>query len=341
MEATALDNQIAAYVVRSLLSEGGLAHQTVAKGDAGMVGKHLRVEGPTGLLVTTTSASLHPELETRLFSIEVRDDSRQTRAVLRATAKKTNALQTDRPDLLPWRALQSWLQMGSSQVVVPYADWLANNMRCEELRLRRDFPAVLGLVKAHAILHQLNRKRDSTGRIVADASDYRAVHTLVADILAESAGTAVPRTVRETVEAVVKHMVSTRKAATIQDIAEKLALDKSSAGRRMRRAKELGYLTSRRFGLTLGWIARPMPEETAVLPSPDEVAEAIEGGRGGVVLPRNECLFAVSAEERQNGTARAGEETPLPPAETAAQWTTDPEAILAALGLRPFVDPET
>mgnify|MGYP001821479602 CR=1 FL=1 len=29
MEATALDNEVCAYVVRSLLSEGGLDHQTV------------------------------------------------------------------------------------------------------------------------------------------------------------------------------------------------------------------------------------------------------------------------------------------------------------------------
>ena len=53
------------------------------------------------------------------------DDAKQTRAILRATAAKANAMEWDMPDLKPWRALQRWLQMGQHQVMVPYAEWLA------------------------------------------------------------------------------------------------------------------------------------------------------------------------------------------------------------------------
>jgi len=283
MEGTALKGDMAAYIMRSLLSEGGLDHQTVVKGDDGMEGKHLRVEGPTGLLVTTTSDALDAELETRLFSIEVEDDTRQTQAILLTMADKANRQVLDVPDMGSWHALQQWLQTGQHQVAVPYARWVAENTMCALLRLRRDFKAVLQLIKAHAILHQKNRTRYEDGRIVANLADYRVVYELVAHLVAESAGVAVSGTVRETVEAVRRHMISTRSAAKIDDIARELEVDYSTAGRRLRKAHGLGYLSKNRGRKMVYWTGNRLPAKVAVLPSPQLLAGALVGEGGGSI----------------------------------------------------------
>jgi hypothetical protein len=49
-------------------------------------------------------------------------------------------------------------------------DALPSNMACS--------PAVLNLIKAHAILHQASRDRDDQGRIVATVDDYAIVREL-------------------------------------------------------------------------------------------------------------------------------------------------------------------
>jgi len=278
MEGTALKGYMAAYIMRSLLSEGGLDHQTVVKGDDGMEGKHLRVEGPTGLLVTTTSEALDPELETRLFSIEVGDDAEQTRSILQATAEQANCVAQDRPDLEPWHALQRWLQMGQHSAVVPYAPWLAENTKCVALRLRRDFKAVLQLIKAHAILHQKARLRDEDGRIVADLADYRAVYELVATIISELADVAVPRTIKETVEAVRAHIAMTRQPADRRNTAFDLQLDVTTAGRRLRTAWKKGYLRRVCNKPVLYRLGDSLPQETSVLPCPQELVAMTHGG---------------------------------------------------------------
>ena len=51
-------------------------------------------EGPTGLIVTTTSLRLHPENETRMLSLTITDTRDQTAAVFRALAQETIALRS-------------------------------------------------------------------------------------------------------------------------------------------------------------------------------------------------------------------------------------------------------
>jgi len=62
--------------------------------------------GPTGLIVTSTAASLHPENETRLLSVTVNDSPDQTAAILRSLAEQN---ESTLPDLAKWVNLQIWL----------------------------------------------------------------------------------------------------------------------------------------------------------------------------------------------------------------------------------------
>ena len=70
-------------------------------------------------------------------------------------------------------------------VMIPFARCIAAQIPPVAVRLRRDWNGVRALIRAHAMMHQLNRDTDDQGRIIATLTDYTAVRSLVADLVAE------------------------------------------------------------------------------------------------------------------------------------------------------------
>src|SRR5829696_1401510 len=198
-EAAGMNSDFQTYLIRSLLSEGRVRYETVEKTSEGMKPRLIERAGPTGLLITTTLTRLHPENETRMLSLAVTDTRQQTRDIMAALASEAGK---DSPDLRAWHSLQEWLVASEHRVKVPYAEELAAAIPPVAVRLRRDFGALLNLIRAHAILHQASRERNSDGRIIATLEDYALVRELVADLVSEGVEATVPATVRETVEMV-------------------------------------------------------------------------------------------------------------------------------------------
>jgi hypothetical protein len=108
-EAAGMASDFATYLIRTLLSEGRLRYETVEKTKEGLSSRLIEREGPTGLIVTTTSLRLHPENETRMLSLAIADTQDQTAAVLRALARDGVAGEVD---VSPCRALQTWVAKG-------------------------------------------------------------------------------------------------------------------------------------------------------------------------------------------------------------------------------------
>ena len=281
-EASALRNDVPgevntlAYCLRSLLSEGCIKYVTVEKTADGMKPKEIERPGPTGFITTTTWASLHPENETRLLSITVRDDPEQTRNVFGALADRVNGQGPAEPDLAPWQALQTWLELaGERRVTIPFAHTLAKRASPRAVRLRRDFGQLLSLIQAHAILHQGSRERDGQGRIVATLDDYRAVYDLVLPVISEGVEAAVSPVLRETVEAVAELSRQHGRPVSVTELAQRLKLDKSATSRRVRVALDRGYLvnTEDKRGRPAKLLpGEPLPTEEPILPSPESVA---------------------------------------------------------------------
>jgi hypothetical protein len=281
-EATALresrektEDNITAYIVRSLLSEGRIEYPTVTKGkDGKFVTTKIVKEGPTNLITSTTAVSLHPENETRMLSLPSDDSREQTRRVLRAIAadrKRRDA------DLTEWHVYQRWLAAANHDVDVPYAACLAEQIPDDAVRLRRDFTAVQQLIKAHAVMHQLSRETDPHGRIVADLDDYAAVRYLVNDLVAEAIGATVPATVRETVDVVRELNEADRNGAKVATIAALLKVERSAAHRRLASAADHGYVVNvedKRGKPARYVLGDPMPGTIAVLPDPEAVCVA-------------------------------------------------------------------
>jgi hypothetical protein len=301
-EAAGMDNDFTTYLIRSLLSEGRIRYETVEKTSEGLRPRLIERQGPTGLLVTTTRVSLHPENETRMISLPVTDTREQTGAILRALAEG----QQGQSDFVPWHALQSWLTGAEHRVEIPYAIELAEKVPPVATRLRRDFGALLSLIRSHAILHQASRNRTGGGEIVATLDDYRVVRNLVVDLIGEAVETSVPDTVRDTVAAVQRlqaqhdatftgtsyESAGVTLAAVAKDLGD---MDKSTASRRIQVALRHDYLRNletrrgKPFKLVLG---QPLPEEQEILPPPDDLI-----GSGGTVAALPELRVTPSPQE--------------------------------------------
>jgi hypothetical protein len=275
-EASGLGSDFAHYLLRSLLSEGRIRYETVEKTSEGLKALLIEREGPTGLIVTTTRAGLHPENETRILSLEVDDSTQQTMSVLLAHAKGERQETVDqKADQTPFQALQRILDLKRPQVLIPYAKPLALGCNPTAVRLRRDFPMVLNLVKAHAALHFNHRHKDGQGRIIATYEDYQVVFDLVADLVACGAGLKVTETVRAMVGA-VKALVADLKdhpGVSIREIADYLAVHKSTASRRVKKAAlHEGSLETKAKAPAYKLVpGDPLPDNQTVLPSPDKI----------------------------------------------------------------------
>ena len=286
------------YLIRSLLSEGRVAYETVESTPLGLKPRVIVKEGPTNLIATTTRSRIHPENETRVLSLSINDTAEQTRKVLRGIAGGSDAI-----DYSKWHALQHWLSQDTPEVVIPFAGRLAELTRPVTPRVRRDFRVVLTLVSAHALLCQTERNHDPEGRIIATIEDYAVVRELVAIIIEEACQAAVKPTVRETVEAVedltcepdhsdrsVKRgkdrmTISMHidpdgdgkpKTASVTEVARWLGIDRSTASRRVAEAIDLQYVVNwqskpgRPARLEVG---EPLPDEEEILPGPEELSE--------------------------------------------------------------------
>jgi hypothetical protein len=302
-EAAGISGEIASYLMRSLLSEGRINYVTVVRTKSGFEHKHISREGPTGLITTTTAVSLHPENETRLLSLTVTDSPAQTRAVMLAQVQGRGPAR----DRSAWHQLQSWLADRPLDVVVPYAAPLAEAIPPVTVRLRRDFPTLVTLIGAHALLHQLRRERDMDGAVLANFEDYATVRRLVSDLFADAAERAVPATVRETVGA-VRELTDTGdplgEGAPVVKVATRLGVDKSTALRRSRVAIARGYL--RNLEVRRGQPARlvlgePLPEDSVLLPRTADLERLHGCGSDDGDDPRVEKDYPRSAWDHNAG----------------------------------------
>jgi hypothetical protein len=138
--------------------------------------------------------------------------------------------------------------------------------------LRRDFRAVLSLIRSHALLHQACRERDPAGRVIATTEDYATVRELVVDIVSEAVEATVPQTVRELVEAVA----ASEEPLSVGQLAHLLNLDKSATSRRWQNARARGYLRNledRRGKPAQIVLGDPLPNEVDILPSLERLSE--------------------------------------------------------------------
>jgi len=279
-EAGGLTGGMAEYFIRTLLSEGRLKYEFVEKTNDGLRARKIEKEGPTGLITTTTKVWRHPENETRLLAITVSDERNQTSNIFEALANE----ETESVNLEPWKAFQTWLAHGEHRVSIPYAYDLAKLTKPVAIRLRRDFAALLSLIKAHALMHRETRNRDHQGRIIATVEDYAVVRSLISEIVAVGVGATVPASVRATVKVVTDILSQSddETYASIEQIATSLNINRSAAQRRVSTAIKRGLLINeqdKKGQRAKVVLSDPLPEDDDIIPTVEMISEGVQVGK--------------------------------------------------------------
>ena len=290
-EAAGLSAGVGRVFLRQLLSEGEVRYSTVQSTKDGLVGKDLPpIEGPTGLLMTTTANALHPEDETRMLSYHLDENPERMREALMQQAL-TQGRSAKPIDTKQWFELDKYVQTHDKAVDIPFLGAVAGKLPTSHNRVMRDFPQITSLVRAHALMHQCSRERSDSGAVVATVDDYAAIRRLLEKPLSEGFEKAVPQNVREVVEAV--QILLSKKAprynaydadlgigddegVSQREVAEKMDRDRSVVSRNVGVAIDQGFLANlnpgqgREARLVMG--ERELPSGS-VLPDPADVGE--------------------------------------------------------------------
>lgn len=283
-EAAGLSGGVGRAFLRQMISEGRIRYMTVQSTEKGVHGKELPpIKGPCGLIMTTTANALHPEDESRMLTVNMPESGEQIRRALLAQARGRS--NQEAVDFNKWHELDAFIGGEPNAVSIPFAEPLAKALPVTHFRVQRDFPQVLSLIGAHALLHKGNRARNTDNEIVASLEDYAAVYALVNGPISQGLESAVPDNIRLLVTAVEElagkagAYAFETSAVSQRQLAEHLGRDQSVISRNVWKAIDEGYLANSAQGqgreakLVLG--ERQLPQGYA-LPEPERLREPVE-----------------------------------------------------------------
>lgn len=243
-------------LLRQLISEGRVRYATVNSTNNGLVGElHTSLEGPMGLIMTTTATHIHHEDQTRMLVLNLEEDPQRIREslinqALGKTRKKVNI------DFEPWHKMHSHIENSGKDVYIPYAKSIAEVLPTNNYRISRDFPKILALIKSCALLHQFHRDRSVDGSVVANKFDYESIYSLLNYPLSQSIESDTSRPIRDIVDGVrdiMQNKSEERKhtdgffpggdqSVGYSDLMELLGRDRATISRNTTEAIRLGYL---------------------------------------------------------------------------------------------------
>jgi DNA-binding MarR family transcriptional regulator len=267
------------YLLRTLLSEGRIVHESVEKTASGLKAIKMEREGPTALFATTTRHKLEEQLISRAWVLESKSDSTYLNTALDAVAFGD----TEAPHADEIRNALTWLYWhGNPHVRIP--EPLMRAIRGlfpgkdpVELRV---FKRLLASIRASAFLHQLQRPRDANGAVLATPEDYRIARQALAAAFESATGDLTPK-MQETWQAV--RNLEGAEGATLSDIARALGIRKNAARERLKSLIAKGYVAQDKESKRYRTIEVPergvwLPEQLHPKPGPEHLNGGPQNG---------------------------------------------------------------
>ena len=285
-EPEGLAQDVGAAIMKALIWEGRVKYDVVIKKDGEFVVQHIEKDGPTGLIITTTRP-LDEQISGRMLRIEVDSSEEQTRRILDLIGREAAGERED-VNLEAWHAL-STLLAEPVEVVVPYAPWLASQVRPSTVLIRRQFTHFLSLIKASAIEHRYQRKLDGQGRLLGTVADYAIVHTIASDLFTSVQEEGLTQLDREFVTAIKELSENGKNPVSQAALRGEIKASKSAVSYRVRRLMNLGFVANLqdKKGLAAKLVpGAPLPDVVPPLPSPCELTlHLINTGQRDLVHP--------------------------------------------------------
>lgn len=128
------------------------------------------INGKPVMLVTTARTDPNTEILNRFQIISLDESKEQTRKIIFKQAKQDNLKNYDE------KIIDSLKILRRKSVHIPYAEKIAEQINqkynFENIRLRRDFPRLLELIRNSACLYQFQREVNENNEIIANEQDY-------------------------------------------------------------------------------------------------------------------------------------------------------------------------
>ena len=169
-----------ATMLRTLISEGVLVHQTVVTDP--MTGRRetetIVKNGPIAVILTTAD-DVDDQLKTRALIMGTDESGEQTEAIVERILSNVGRKPIN---LQPWNDFDLWLRIDAPyRVEVPFAAAVSKAfkmsrpgfLQAASMRMRRDADSFLTAVKASAATHKAQRKTTEDGAIIATLDDYQ------------------------------------------------------------------------------------------------------------------------------------------------------------------------
>lgn len=184
------------YSIRTFQSEKKIEWKFVDTGK-GIKAKTNVVKGPAAFIQATTRPVLHPENETRLLFIQMDESKDQTREILKCQAEEAEMEQTSVLDANLFNSYHELIRnLQCTKIKIPFAKGILPHFPSDQVRSRRDFSKLLGLIKASAFLNQHQREYDGDA-IIASIEDY----TIAREFFEHTYGIGPQKTLVELLEA--------------------------------------------------------------------------------------------------------------------------------------------
>ena len=103
--------------------------------------------------------------------------------MIKAKGTKAEKPEEEDQEFKVWqKAFQLLAKNSPYRIVIPYGSILAKHFRCKKPIDMRFFDLFLSLIKASAILHAYQRKRDQKNRLIATLKDYEVAYEIFKQI---------------------------------------------------------------------------------------------------------------------------------------------------------------
>lgn len=170
-------------LLKGLMTEKQATHFTVNDSKRGKAFQQFSIKAEGFVcFITSTRETFPEELANRAFIINLRATPEIVDSITRLQAERVNG---DLKDVCNYEILvEIYKLIKKLPVEIPFAKEIQRHLDKTKTRITRDFPKVLALIKAHALLNQYKREiRD--GKIIANREDYEEIFKL-SDLIVES-----------------------------------------------------------------------------------------------------------------------------------------------------------
>ena len=146
----------------------------------------IKINGSPVMLLTSAKATPNAEIVNRFGIINLDESNEQTEKVIERQLKNSALRETEKYNIIFTEAIRRLLRCS---VRIP--DWINNlieHIPIDLLRIRRDMPRFLDLIKASAIIHQNQREFDIVNKVIwANEQDYEIARDVM-DKIDEAGG---------------------------------------------------------------------------------------------------------------------------------------------------------